>query len=97
MSLKSLTLDAKWRLKYELFRRVLPRLGYEPFTIRRLSYEAWPKIAAITGGRDYSKGLNDIDWRDRNADDDGSEVLQAYAERCQAVIVRNYAIRSAVG
>ncbi len=91
MFLKTLKLNAKWRLKHELFRRVLPTLQYEPYAIRHLSYEAWPTIAALTAKQDFSKGLESVDWRGINLPDDGSEMIQALARSSTPLILRNYA------
>lgn len=97
MNWKSLTRDAKWRLKHELFRRVLPRLEYAPFVIRRLSYHAWPRIAALTESYDYSQGIASIDWHSESAADDGSGILREHAEKCQPVVLRGYAKSTEVG
>lgn len=91
MSWRTLKNSAKWRLKYELFRRVLPRLEYEPFTIRHLSYKAWPTISALTSAHDYSSGIESVDWQRAEFADDGSELLQARARESKPMVLRGYA------
>ena len=91
MSLRTIKNDAKWRLKYELFRRVLPRLQYDPFAIRHLSYKAWPKISALTAALDYSKGVEHLSYEVDEISDDGSELLKRHAENSEPVVIRNYA------
>ena len=91
MSWKTLKNNAKWRLKYELFRRILPRLEYEPFTIRHLSYKAWPTISALTSAHDYSNGIEFVEWQQVEFDDDGSDLLQARARESKPLILRSYA------
>lgn len=91
MFLKTLKINAKWRLKHELFRRVLPTLQYEPNAIRHLSYEAWPKIATLTAKQDFPEGIESVDWRAINLPDDGSEMIQARAQNSTPLILRNYA------
>lgn len=91
MFLKTLKNNAKWRLKHQLFRRVLPALQYEPYAIRHLSYEAWPTIAALTANQDYTNGIESVDWRAIDLPDDGSEMLEARARKSTPLILRNYA------
>ena len=91
MFLNTLKINAKWRLKHELFRRVLPTLQYEPNAIRHLSYEAWPKIATLTAKQDFPEGIESVDWRAINLPDDGSEMIKARARNSTPLILRNYA------
>lgn len=91
MSLKSLNFDLRWRLKHQLFRRVLPRLYYEPYTIRHLSHEAWPIISSLTSKHDYSSGIDSIDWQSDNVGDDGSELIEAQARQSRPLVLRGYA------
>ena len=76
---KTLGLDSNARLKFFLFRSVLPQVGYEPHTIRNLSEKAWPTVAALTAAQDHSRGIETIDWQAANEADDGSELLRRYA------------------
>jgi lysine-specific demethylase 8 len=86
--------DAKAWLKYGLFRWVLPRLGYEPFTIRNIGEKAWPTVGALTARQDFSGGVERIDWgaAQLGADgDDGSDLLSKYAENSTPVVLEGYA------
>lgn len=94
MDWKAAKTDLKWRLKFELFRRVLPRLEYEPFAIKHISNKAWPKVAALSASNDYSKGLDEIDWMSADVADDGSDLVRTHAEQSRAVVLRGYAAQS---
>lgn len=83
--------DARWRLKYELFRRVLPRLEYDPFAIKHLSARAWPIISAMTSARDYSTGFESLYVDAEDLEGDGSEFFQARAAASEPVVIRGYA------
>ena len=91
MSWNAIKNNARWRLKYELFRRVLPRLEYEPYTIKHLSFKAWPHISALTSSRDYSDGYGSLyyDWDDLEGD--GSDFLRQRAAISDPVVIRGYA------
>lgn len=85
------TLDAA--LKHALFRWVLPRLGYEPFTIRNLGERGWPRVVAVSSRRDYSTGVERVEWKhaEREAqNDDGTDLLWEYAKTSTPVVLEGY-------
>ncbi len=83
--------DMRWKLRYQLFRRVLPRLSYEPFTIQNLADRAWPIIAAATASHDYSSGIDIIDDSSEDAKKKYEENFQQHALKSLPLVVRNFA------
>jgi hypothetical protein len=83
--------DMRWKLRYQLFKRVLPRLQYEPFTIQHLSCKAWPVIVAKTANDDYTDGIKVVEWQSGNTDQEGTQLMQDYAEASRPIVIRGYA------
>ena len=79
----------KSHLRYALSRWVLPRLGNEPLAIKNLSQKAWPKVAALTSARQYTDQVEGIAWGPKG-DDDGTRLLNEYAETSRPVVLKGY-------
>lgn len=83
--------DLRWKLRYQLFRRILPRLSYEPFTIQNIAQRAWPVIADITSKHDYSSGIDIINESAETLKETNDQVLQQHALISKPVVVQGYA------
>ena len=83
----------KSRLRYALYRWVLPRLGHEPLAIKNLSQKAWPTVAAFTSARQYTDQIECIEWESKGGDD-GSDLLAEYTRTSRALVLKGYAASS---
>ena len=83
----------KSHLRYALYRWVLPRLGSEPLATKNLLQKAWPKVAALTSARQYTDQVESIKWEPKD-DDDGTDLLEEYAQTCRALVLKGYAASS---
>ncbi len=86
----------KSHLRYVLNRWVLPRLGVEPLATKKLLEKAWPKVAALTLARQYNGQIESIEWEPKGDDDDGSDLLEEYAESSRAVVLKGFIASSKV-
>lgn len=75
------------RVRYALFRWILPRLGYEPLTIRNLSQRAWPQVAGVTAGRSWGDRIDEVEWTPCGTDD-GSAVFRKNALESRPVKIK---------
>lgn len=78
------------RLRYAVYRWLIPRLGgIEPLACMNLAEKAWPIACAKTTLRRYQDRLDEVDWGSFK-EPDGAELLKQRARDSDPIVLRRY-------